>query len=152
MRTVSRSESCEPGGGPKIAISLFPTNLLSKTGLTQIFPGDFWPENVKNVKAAAFRDSGVKIVDASLRFWRRFSGFSIFEFLVNKIVIFLAGASFKFRFCESICSKMRFRNFRPKIDDASPRFRCCFPKLTCFAFFLNKMCFLGMRNFKNCDF
>ena len=137
---------------PKSAISLFPANLLIKTGLTQIFPGDFWPKKIKNVKAARFRDFRLKIVDASLRFWCRFSGFSILEFLINKIVFFLACAIFKFRFCGSICSKVRFRNFRPKIDDASPRFRCCFPKLACFAFFLNKMCFLGMRNFKNCDF
>ena len=73
---------------PKSAIALFPANLLIKTGLTQIFPGDFWPKKVKNVKAAGFRDFRLKILDASLRFWRRFSGFSILEFLINKIVFF----------------------------------------------------------------
>ena len=137
---------------PKSAIFLFPADLLIKTGLTQIFPGDFWPKKVKNLKAAEFRDFRLKIVDASLRFWRRFSDFTILEFLINKIACFWACAIFKFRFCGSICSKVRFRNFRPKIDDASPRFRCCFPKLSFFAFFLNKMRFLGMRNFENCVF
>ena len=121
-------------------------------GPSRIFDFDFWPEKVKNVKAAGFWDFRLKIVDASLRFRRRFSGFSILEFLVNKIVFFLTCAIFKFSFDGSICWNVRFRNFRSKIDDASLRFRCCFPKFAFFTFFFNKMCFFGMRNFENYDF
>ena len=75
------------------------------------------------------RDFRVKIVDASLRFRRRFLDLSFFKCLLPKLRLFGHAQSWNSTFWRSKCSKLRFRDFQLKIADASPCFRRRFQEL-----------------------
>ena len=112
----------------------------------------FGSKRSKTCKKCDFGISGWKSLTRPYVFEVDFRILPFLDFWLTNCVIFWGAHFWNSRFSTRKRSKVRFRDFRVKIADASPRFRRGFLYFHVFDFLHQKMYFLWRPHFGNCIF